>query len=78
MKVQVKKWGNSLAIRIPKLLADDVRISEGATVDLNVRDGDIVVKTRPHLALQDLLAGVRPANVPGEWETGRPVGREHW
>lgn len=78
MKVQVRKWGNSLAIRIPKPLAADVRISEGSTVDLAVRNGELVVKTKPHYELADLLAQITDENIHEEWDTGEPVGREIW
>lgn len=80
MRAQVRRWGNSLAVRIPKPLAADVGMEEGAVVELSVSDGNLVITpVRPHrFRLDDLLAGVTDANLHGEVETGAPVGREAW
>jgi antitoxin MazE len=80
MESHVRKWGNSLALRIPKALAVEAGIAEGSRVEIE-RDGDRLVvkavKTEGD-ALADLLAGVTAENRHGEVETGRPVGREIW
>ena len=80
MRVQVRKWGNSLALRIPKLFAHDAGVGEGTVVQLSVSKGRLIaVPIRaPKARLQDLLAGVTKANLHGEFDTGRPVGREVW
>ena len=80
MRTRVQKWGNSLALRIPKSFAVEIGLSENLAVDLCVADGRLVVQ--PHcekpLCLADLLSGVTAENVHGEWETGPAVGREVW
>lgn len=79
MKTTIQKWGNSLALRLPKALADEVQIREGSKVEL-VRTADgVLVKTprrKPRYRLSDLLAGVTPNNVHSETDWGPPVGRE--
>jgi len=43
MRMQVRKWGNSVAIRIPKPFAEDADVQEGTIVDLSVSKGKLVV-----------------------------------
>jgi antitoxin MazE len=76
----IKKWGNSLGLRIPKSFAAEADIEEGSEVDISVREGELVVTPRrkPHYELSDLLAKVSKKNVHGEIDTGKPVGREVW
>jgi antitoxin MazE len=80
MKTRVQKWGNSLAVRIPKSFAAEVGLQADAAVELSVVEGRLVVRpvTPPRLTLEELLRGVTDENLPGEWETGPPVGKEVW
>lgn len=80
MRVRVQKWGNSLALRIPKPFAAEVGVAEGAEVELGVSRGRLVaapVAPARH-RLRDLLAEVTAANVHGEVDFGRRAGREAW
>ena len=78
--MQVSKWGNSLAVRIPNGMATALGWAEGATVEL-VSDGTALV-IRPAspapFELDRLLAGVTPDNLHGEQEWGPAVGGEEW
>jgi antitoxin MazE len=70
MKNRVQKWGNSLAVRIPKAFAEELVWEEGAPVEMSV-DGDrLVVKTDRERTwdLDALLAGVTADNVHPAWE----------
>ena len=80
MRVQVQKWGNSLALRIHKQFGEDVGVREGTVVELSVSEGRLVaVPIRAHTTrLQDLLAKITKANLHAEVDTGTPVGREVW
>ncbi|MFO0911841.1 MAG: AbrB/MazE/SpoVT family DNA-binding domain-containing protein [Pirellulales bacterium] len=80
MRARVQKWGNSLALRIPKSFAVEVGLAEDAAVDLSVRDGCLVVEVEKDepLSLKDLLAGVTDENLHGEWSGGPAAGREVW
>lgn len=80
MRVRVQKWGNSLALRIPKPFAADAGVKEGTVVDVSVAEGRLVaapVRVR-RARLRDLLAKVTKANLHDEVDTGAPVGREAW
>ncbi len=79
MKTQVSKWGNSLGVRIPKAYAEEVGLSEGATVEVK-RSGRKLVLTpvRPEYELEELVAGITPNNRHGETDWGNPVGKENW
>ena len=80
MRVRVQKWGNSLALRIPKPFAEEVRVEQGTVLDLSVADGKLVATpvTGGAFTLGQLLAGVRQDNVHGEVDFGRGAGREAW
>jgi antitoxin MazE len=80
MKSRVQKWGNSLALRIPKVFAVEAGLEEDAPVELSLVRGRVVVQpiSRKPLTLDELLRGVTEDNLPGEWDTGRSVGREVW
>ena len=80
MRVLVQKWGNSLALRIPKPFAEDVGVSEGTVVDVSISKGRLiaapVAPRRAHL--EDLLRRVTKRNLHREVATGPAVGREAW
>jgi antitoxin MazE len=80
MKTRVQKWGNSLALRIPKTFAAEAGLREDTAVELSLREGEIVIQplTRAPLTLDELLRGVTDENLHGEWQTGPAVGREVW
>jgi antitoxin MazE len=74
----VQLWGNSLALRLPKPVAERLGLHQGVEVDLQV-EGDRLVIARRHAArtpLADLLAQCRPENQPDTIDFGPPVGRE--
>jgi antitoxin MazE len=80
METVIKKWGNSLALRIPKPLADEVGLKEDSAVDLCLEDGRLVIvpAVAPQYALDALLARVTAGNLHGEVDTGAAVGGEVW
>jgi antitoxin MazE len=80
MKTRVQKWGNSLALRIPKSFAEEAGLHADAAVELTLVEGRLVVQPiRPQpLTLEELLRGITDENLPGEWDTGPAVGREVW
>ena len=80
MQTKVKRWGNSLAVRIPKAFADDLGLAENSSVALSRRDRDLVLTpaaTRT-LTLAALLAEVTDENLHHEVDTGTPAGDEVW
>jgi len=76
----IKKWGNSLAVRIPKHVADELHIDQHTEVDLAVKEGElhIIPKAVPHYSLDDLLTQVTTENTHSEVETGTAQGKEVW
>lgn len=79
MKVKIQKWGNSLAVRIPKSFAVQTEIEQDTIVDLSVLEGSIVVKPEkitPRFTLETLLENVSEENLHGEIDSGEPVGKE--
>ena len=80
MDTTVQKWGNSLAVRIPRSLARDIHLHQGSVVDMALVAGKIVVKPRRqrHYALAQLLRGVTKRNRHAVRDWGGWVGQEAW
>jgi antitoxin MazE len=80
MKARVQKWGNSLGIRIPKVLAQEVALETDSEVDLSTQDGTIIISpiTQKTASLRQLLSKITEANLHGEIATGKVEGREAW
>jgi antitoxin MazE len=79
MQTHIQKWGNSLALRIPKSFAKDTNMEQGTLVDVTLQDGRLVVTPiEPPLTLDQLVAQITPENVHSEQEFGAAVGREVW
>ena len=76
----IKKWGNSLAVRIPKHVAEELHIDQHTEVDLQVAEGELHIKPKavPHYSLDDLLPQISADNTHREIETGTPQGNEVW
>ncbi len=80
MRARVQKWGNSLAVRIPKSLALESHLGQNTLVEMSLEAGKIVlVPIAPaELTLDQLLERVTPDNLHGETKTGEAVGQEVW
>jgi antitoxin MazE len=79
MQTQIGKWGNSLAVRIPGILAKDLNLREGTHLDVAVVDGALVLRpAKPQYTLEELVEGITPENVHGETDWGPSLGREAW
>lgn len=76
---QIVKWGNSLAVRIPKLTAEEAGVGEGDPVSIEVADGCIRVRpSQPRIpTLEELVAQITPENRYREVKTGPARGREN-
>ncbi len=80
MHVRVQKWGNSLAVRIPKPLAEDAEVKEGTVLNLAVSEGKVIATPvqKKKLSLKQLLAKVDNKNRHSEIDLGPAMGREVW
>ncbi len=78
-KVQLVKWGNSHAVRLPKSVLQKAEVHEGDQLEVSVENGRIALQpATPKLTLRALVARITPKNLHGEQNWGRPVGREIW
>ena len=80
MQSQIQKWGNSLALRIPKSFAEETNIEQGSVVDISIEDGKIIIvpTSKSKYTLEELLSGVTKKNIHKEVNTGNAVGKESW
>jgi antitoxin MazE len=77
--VRVAKWGNSLAVRIPKAVAEQARLKEGDAVSIEVVDGHIELRSAERIpTLEELVTQITPENRHGEIDWGPAVGKEIW
>ncbi len=79
MRTKVQKWGNSLAVRIPKPFADGAGLFPSSEVEMSLEGGDVRLSpVRPRWSLRRLLTGVTKRNLHAEVDSGRAIGREAW
>jgi antitoxin MazE len=79
MEVTIQKWGNSLAIRIPRNYAKDINLKQGSCVDLHKKNDKIVIASKKNkLNLRELLSKVTDENIHGEEFADGSVGKEIW
>lgn len=79
MKTELAKWGNSLALRIPRAVAAAAEAAEGTEVDVTFEAGAIVIRTATRrYSLEQLLEGISPENTPEPIDWGTPAGNEVW
>ena len=78
MEATVRKWGNSLGIRIPNLLVRELSLKDGSLVDINDKGKEIIIKPVQKNKLSEMLSNINENNIHKEVETGGPVGKEIW
>ena len=80
MPITLHRWGNSVGLRVPKPLLDQLGLGEGSQVEVKVEDGRLVVEPAwpKKMTMAELLEGFTPDNQPGEVDWGPPVGKEVW
>jgi antitoxin MazE len=78
MLAKAQKWGNSLAVRIPKNVAEECGITADSAVEVFREDNYIVIKPshKRRFSLETLLAKITDDNLHSEVQTGEPVGKE--
>ena len=77
MVITVKKWGNSLGVRIPKIIARDLNLKDGSAVEIEDNNGTIIISPKKN-TLNELLSGINEANIHHEIDFGISSGREIW
>lgn len=79
MKTTVSKWGNSLAVRIPKPIADDMHVFPGSEVQIELNGNTLEIQPiQPEYDLDEMLKQINKRNLHSEINTGQPVGKEIW
>jgi antitoxin MazE len=79
MRIEIKKWGNSLALRIPDMFAKELGVSEGTPADLRIENGKLVlepISPFPKYRLEDLVASITDVNRHEEVDWGAGVEKE--
>ena len=79
-KSQLAKWGNSLAVRLPRRIVETARLREGDPLNVSVgKDGAVVMRpAHRKYRLEELVSGITPRNRHDETDWGAPVGKEPW
>ena len=78
MEAVVKKWGNSLGIRIPVMIARELSLKDGSYVNIKDRGQEIVIKPIQKNKLSEMLSQINAQNIHDEIKTTGPVGKEIW
>ena len=78
MEAVVRKWGNSLGIRIPSNIAKEASISDGSYVDIEDVDGQIIIRPKNRYNLQEMIKNIKSENKHGEIKNDGPIGNEKW
>lgn len=79
MQVEVVKWGNSSAVRLPAAVLKELRVALGDRLELKAQDGKLVLEpTRREYKLADMLGGITKLNRHAAVDFGPAVGREAW
>ena len=80
MRIKIKKWGNSLALRIPKAFAFQSGIHEDEYVKLAIKDDKIIIEPdrERKYSLKELVSGIKKLNIHDEIKSGKRVGNEVW
>lgn len=79
MQAIIQKWGNSLAIRIPKAFAKETHIENNSMVDLNLKDNHIIISLidEPEdISLSSMLSEINDGNIHSAIDFGKSVGKE--
>ncbi|UEM01862.1 AbrB/MazE/SpoVT family DNA-binding domain-containing protein [Skermanella rosea] len=76
MRTEVVRWGDSLAVRLPKQVLEQAGLREGVAVEVVVESGTVILQpAKPRYGLDELIAGITSENLPEGFDDA-PVGRE--
>jgi len=79
MHGKMAKWGNSLALRLPKALTSELGIVEDTLVEMEIRGGELIIKPVPKIySLEDLVGQITDENRHDELDWGAVQGAEFW
>jgi len=81
METNIQKWGNSLGVRLPKVLAEKHALTEGVAVEVREDEKGLVIRIvrgTKKQSLSKLVRGITPENLHRETAWGGTVGNEVW
>jgi antitoxin MazE len=77
MYTTIQKWGNSQAVRLPKAILERASLKENDKVEIRIQNGNLVIiPVKKHLTLKERIAEYQSDSRCGEWDTGKPTGKE--
>lgn len=77
MEGTIKKWGNSLAWRIPKDIANELGLTEGKKVDISLKENQIIIKAKENFTIEDFMVGLTEKTKHEEIDSGF-IGKEQF
>lgn len=80
METTIRKWGNSLAVRVPRGMAQKLTLKDGSVVAMRQEKKTIIIQAAPKArkSIKELIAMIHPENMHDETDWGKPIGREIW
>jgi antitoxin MazE len=79
MLTKIQRWGNSLALRIPKEFALDAQLESNSFVEISLVDGQIIMPiVAQSWTLEELLTGINKSNIHYKVDSGSAIGNEAW
>ena len=78
MEAVIKKWGNSLGIRIPNMIARNLSLKDGSSVEISEEDNKVIIIPRKEIDLNSLLEKINGSNMHEEVFLEGPLGNEIW
>ncbi|HBA45857.1 hypothetical protein A2W67_02885 [Candidatus Nomurabacteria bacterium RIFCSPLOWO2_02_40_28] len=83
MTTKIQKWGNSLAMRLPKELANSFNLKAGSEVVFITNNDSFSIRPQievkiPKYTLEDMVKGITKKNRHKEFDWGKPMGKEIW
>jgi antitoxin MazE len=79
VKTQIGRWGNYLAVRIPKYIVDELALTVNSEVDCRLENGVLIIQPIHQLgkySLQQLISQELEDEKEIDW--GQPMGEEEW
>ena len=80
METTIKKWGNSLAVRLPKHVVEKLKLREGSRVEVREQKKEVIISraVKARLTLKEKIKLITPENSHQEIDWGPPRGKEIW
>lgn len=80
MEIKVKKWGNSLGLRIPQAIANQIKIQDGSRINLVLKNNkiELIPVASEEYQLNDLVELISESNLHTVISSGQPQGKEIW